>query len=375
MEDTTFDITETALPFTNSTDITLSSWRNGTGYRFSTSFSVTWFTYTSLVISVVLVVVGLFGNTVTIILMRNLPFRANAHGIYLTALAAADIASLIVAPIRKRFVVELYGGDIRAISLAGCKLYTYAYRTTKICSSIFVVLICFERFMALWFPVKAKLLLAKRTGFILVCCIYVAVYVVSIAFALHAGVRNGRCLHDMVSENDTFSYISANVAWALNSLIPTASLVLLTPLTITKLCHRRTMKKRAGGQDKTVRTSYITSMLMSAFLAYICLITSFSVTFQVFKFRGINLPRSTEPWAIGFMEIMQIAEQANYAINFFLYGFYNSEFRRQFLLLFACLRHTRPVYETDDNESSIQSDPYNTGKTESSHSTNSAKYM
>ena len=322
----------------NATDITIPQLRNRTGRMFSGSYDVTWFTYTSLVISIVLVVLGLFGNTVTIILMRNLPFRANAHGIYLTALATADIASLIVVPIRKRFVTELYGGDLRAISLAVCKLYTYAYRTTKICSSSFVVLICFERFMALWFPVKAKLLLARRTGFILVCCIYAAMYIVSIAFALHSGIRNRRCFHDIISEDDIFSQVSANASWALNSLIPTALLLLLTPLTIGKLCYRRSVKRRTGGQDNTDRTSYITSMLMSALVAYISLITSFSIVFQVFKRQGIILPRSSEPWAKAFLEIMQIAEQANYAINFFLYGLYNSEFRDQFLSLFSFLR-------------------------------------
>ena len=311
--------------------------------------------YASLVVSSVLLVLGLFGNTVTILLMRNKPFRNNSHGIYLTALAFADNASLLVHPVKRRFFQELFGKDIRGLSVVGCQLYTYAYRATKICSSVFIVLICIERFAAVWFPLKARLFLVRRAGLIQVCCIYMGVYSLSILFGLHAGVRRGRCLHDIINEHDIWSQISATTAWALNSVIPTAFLLCLTPLTIGKLYHQRIVRRRMGGHDIVNTTHYITAMLMSTVMAYNIFVTSFSIVFQVFKLQGINLPSSTEHWAVAFVEIIQISEQINCAINIFIYGFYNYEFRRQFFQLFTCVQSRPQLHGSSSNVESIHS--------------------
>ena len=356
------------MNFSNSSP---STWQNRDMRAPSRVYSITWITYINLIASVVLLLLGLFGNTVTIILMRKKPFRANAHGIYLTALAVADTASLIVAPIRKRFTLELFGKDIRAYSNLGCQLYAYAYRTTKLCSSTFVVLICFERFMALWFPLKAKILSTRRAGLILVGSIYAAMLTVSILFAMHAGVKYGLCFHDMSSENHLLSEISAGLSWIMNSVIPTVLLLLLTPLTIFKLYHQRCMRNRMGSQEKRKSGSYmnITAMLMSAVVANVFLITSFAFVFQIYRMKGINLARSSEPWAMRFIDILSISEQVNYAINFLLYGIFNSEFRRQFLILFSCLCRGSRFYTEETNETSTRTDTNATRNTQSSQST------
>jgi hypothetical protein len=55
---------------------------------------------------------------------------------------------------------------IRAISSFGCKLSFWIFRTGKMMSSWFVVCICVERFVAVLFPFKVKILFMKRRRYV-----------------------------------------------------------------------------------------------------------------------------------------------------------------------------------------------------------------
>ena len=85
-------------------------------------------------------VLGLCGNTCTIIIMKNSRDDENPHRVYLTSLAMADIMSLIVTTLTKKSTHAMFGMDIRALSVIGCKLCSYIFRCALTCSSFIIVL-------------------------------------------------------------------------------------------------------------------------------------------------------------------------------------------------------------------------------------------
>ncbi|XP_050409643.1 growth hormone secretagogue receptor type 1-like, partial [Patella vulgata] len=114
----------------------------------------------------VFLVIGLSGNTLTIIVMLSQQFRKMSFSVILVALALSDTTLIIMLPFNKGFVREILGVDIRALSSAGCKLFFFMFRSAKMTSSWFVVFLCLEKFVAVWFPLKIKFICTKRNAYI-----------------------------------------------------------------------------------------------------------------------------------------------------------------------------------------------------------------
>lgn len=123
----------TKLPLSNSTRFTsfAENITNEMSQNTTTSFQNTanedpsWIMNMHLVITAFLIILGLFGNTFTIIIMRKEPFRSSSYGIHLTALAVADMLSLFLSSLYKDSTIYFFGTDILADSLVICKIFFY----------------------------------------------------------------------------------------------------------------------------------------------------------------------------------------------------------------------------------------------------------
>lgn len=88
--------------------------------------------------------------------MRREPFRSNTYGIHLTALAVADILNVILSALFKDSTVYFLDTDIRVESVIMCSLILYLMSAAKGFISSNIAFISIERFIAVWFPLKAK---------------------------------------------------------------------------------------------------------------------------------------------------------------------------------------------------------------------------
>ena len=314
---------------TNSTSVTHAPAGPATG---------SWTTVTSYIIVPLLVVLGCFGNTFTIIVMRSKRFQHSSTGVYLTALALSDMAFLLTFPIAKGAFIDLFDKDIRALSVTGCRLYFFMFRGTKISSSWYVVLVGIERFLVVWFPFKAKILSNKRIALISTIVATTAIFTFEAARTGNTNIINGMCMpFYKTPETEKLQTAFVATSTTIYSLIPTAILITVTPLTVWKLVRqqkkRQELTQNTSGNDETL---HVTVMLLSVTIAYLTLVTVISMAHAVAFFMGEVLVLSKDPKIIVFLEIAQIMEQLNYVINFFLYVISNVAFRKHVIFMLKC---------------------------------------
>lgn len=118
-------------------------------------------------------VIGLFGNSLTIATMVSKEFRNLTSRYILICLALSDTTLILTQPFNKLFVRKLLGYDVRAISDVGCKTFFHIFKTAKMTSSWLIVLLCFERFVAVVIPLKAKSIITKKTIFAMIALDYI----------------------------------------------------------------------------------------------------------------------------------------------------------------------------------------------------------
>ena len=300
---------------------------------------ITWITVISCSVVPLLLLIGLFGNTFTIIVMRSKRYRSSSTGVYLTALALSDVTFILAFPFVKSTTIDLFNIDVRAVSVIGCRLFYAVFRGTKICSSWFVVLICIERFLVVWFPLKAKVISNKRVALISVACVLVAEFTFEGARSGGIFVVNGLCLpYYETPETKKMAAAMILTGTVLYNVIPTIILICATPMTMIKLFYHQRKRREMATYTGSDETSRITVMLLSVTVAYIILVTPIAVAHSVAFFQGDNIYLSKEPGIIIFREIAQVLEQINYVINFFLYVISNASFRHHFCHLIECCR-------------------------------------
>ena len=271
-------------------------------------------------------------------------YRNTAHGVYITAMAIADITFLFTQPLNRVFVHDLFGWDIRSYSQGLCKLYYFFHRWAKPMSSLVIVLVCIERFVVICFPLKAKSFSNKRTAMIEVCGIFALACFSSGFRTQTAGVKDDVCLGvDLTQTTKDLKTLCSAMGMTIRTLIPTATLLLLTPPTIAKLFYQRHLRRKmssgkSAASDETFRVSI---MLLSVAIAFCVLITPYCVIKHGYLFIGVNIVTKSSPAFKILNEVRLICEQLNCVINFFLYVLISRDFRRQFYKILTCKSEDR----------------------------------
>ena len=346
---TTTNITITTEEYLNQTDVVNIQDNTTIAPDITEHISLSWTTLSSFIIVPLLVVVGCFGNTFTVIVMRSERFQHSSTGVYLTALALSDMTFILTFPFAKSAAIQMFKRDLRAISVTGCRLYFFVFRGTKISSSWYVVLIGIERFLVVWFPLRAKVISNKRIALITVACVTAAIFTFESVRTGNTNVVNGICVpfyKTPATEKLQTAFVVASTT--IYSIIPTAILLAATPLTVGRLIHQQTKRREMTQHTGSGETLHVTVMLLSVTIAYLVLVTLTSMAHAVAFFRGEMLFLSTDPTVIIFLEVAQILEQLNYAINFFLYVIANRTFRRHVFYILKC-KWRRNKFQTTSN--------------------------
>lgn len=286
----------------------------------------------------VVTIVGVTGNIFTIIVMRSKRFSNTTSSISLIALAISDTIFLVIQPFHKAFVTKFLGLDIRAFSDVLCKLYFIILKSSKMMSSWFVVGLCVERFIAVWFPLKAKLIVTKRTVIVMISVIVMVIATFNGCWSYAYTITKGVCVHDGYNHNSTQEVqlfggmLLAGLAWY--SLIPIPVLVILTTLIIWKLTIQIRARKSMTTKSNDDIHIKITVMLIGINISFILLVCPISIfQFVAFQKKSHGHGNHNE-WLKVLKEFSQGLEQFNYGINFFLYVLTSQQFRDAFVGLF-----------------------------------------
>ncbi|CAC5417243.1 unnamed protein product [Mytilus coruscus] len=294
--------------------------------------------YFNYVFLPVVTIVGVTGNIFTIIVMRSTRFSKTTSSILLIALAISDTIFLIIQPFHKEFVTKLVGLDVRAFSDVLCKLYFITLKSSKMMSSWFVVGLCIERFVAVWFPLKAKLIVTKRAVILMISVIVIVIATFNGCWSYAYKITNGECHHGGYNHNSTqevqlFGGMML-AGLSLYSMIPIPVLVILTTLIIWKLLIQMRDRRSMTAKSKDGIHIKITVMLIGINIAFILLVFPVSF-FQLAAFQSKSHGHANQHiWLKILKKAAQGLEQVNYGINFFLYVLTSQQFRIVFLGLF-----------------------------------------
>ena len=313
---------------------------NASGFLVRHHSMTTTFAVTSLAISGMLFVVGVFGNTLIIIIMRMVPFKSTSYGFYLCFIAISDVLSLLAATVNKESTQRMLG---ETFSDTACKLLVFIKCTSRAFSAANVVFICVERFLVIWFPFKAKLFLSRKLAVIGVVISFVVSNLVGAFHASCVGTNpvSGTCgpAHGMKSAEKAAKLTSL----FMGSYLPSCILLTMTPLILMKVHqHDETMKGRKNNKNprEQGRFPQVAAMLLGTILSYVGLVTSGCVVdfflLNVFRTQSHHGPRMQ--WVAIVEEVVWTCQQLNFSSNILVYGLVSSHFRSVLLNMLRAFR-------------------------------------
>ena len=331
----------------NTTSISYFSQSNST-YELS-SMQISGFTYTLVGLTCCFAVLGLFGNSLILISMLKFRKHFNAHGILITSLAICDIVALLSWVPTQPCVQDVFGMDVRAISGIVCKisfaiLYPAMYGSTAI-----VVLICMERFLAVWFPLKTRTILSERNMLktVWICMTPIVLIFVTMSI-LYCEVRDGKCHPNF--EGDAYSTVlkgKPNVTFylACHGFIISSSMLILsifTPMTLVKLYKQMVIRRQLTTAELNVSQFQTSVKLFAVVIAHITLLGLPLAFGTLFSFIGIIPAGNT-------LSALTVPLLLNHCINFLLYNIFDTEFLRNVFNLFGLTkRDKKPELQMKD---------------------------
>ncbi|OWF42000.1 C-C chemokine receptor type 2-like [Mizuhopecten yessoensis] len=325
---------------------------------------------------------GLVGNTMTIIIMNNKSFSKLNSRLLLICLAFSDTLLLLTQPFNKKFVIKMLGTDLRALSDIGCKTFFVFFRTGKMTSSWIVVFLCVERFVAVWFPLKAKRITTKLRTIIALIVVYLVMITFNSVWSFSSLIINGMCYPDAYDRSDPFlSTKYENMIYmgcALYSIGPMCIMAVLTILILYKLAVYRHKRKQMTSHASKSDTEGVktTAMLLGIVTAYIVLVLPVTMLHLMAFFFKINAFGNNAKGFLVFKEVSQLLEQLNYSINFFLYITTSTQFREglyDLLKIAKCQKCYRSIMRSADSNQQTNSTKNNKSKKSSQERNCNAK--
>ena len=303
---------------------------------FAENILVTDTTYIFLGLSCFIIIIGLFGNVSILVVEYKYRHQSKGHNVLVTALAILNLLVLVILPFEQPSLIAVVGFDVTATSTWGCKLFIGAVQSVVNASSLVVVMICIQRFLLLWFPLRSRGLLSPKTvrNCILVCLTPV-VLASAITAVLYPEIsENGFCTpnFDGRQYNTVLQEMSDTTVYKIVFGAPIVStaviLPILTPLIIIKLVKQAVARRRLTGQDGDTPEFQASVKLTSVVVAYIALVMlpvgTFSLGFVYMKLGDV------------FADFLALAFTFNYSMSFMLYSIFDRNFRARAFGLFCC---------------------------------------
>ncbi|KAL8605728.1 hypothetical protein ACOMHN_044327 [Nucella lapillus] len=290
----------------------------------------------------VICAIGFPGNLAAILTIITVtPVRPAAFLVAL--LAASDSAALLT----KLIVNQLYFNPHYVIDDHYCR----SLAVTDVCSSFanwVLVLIAFERLVAVMLPVIRHRFLSKRR----VYCVCVAIGL--LIFSLHAPKiagweeRGGKCRLQagMSHYGDTVWPWLTIIVYA---LLPLCLLVVITIVLVVTLRRAGIRREElmegamAAGMLTVTRELHkseraITSMTIAASLLFILLVLPQCLYYILFHFTDAFSSMTGLPRVLLYKQIAHLLADSTHALNFYLYFFSVRRFRVYFWKMLRCKR-------------------------------------
>lgn len=313
-----------------------------------------------------ILIFGLFGNVITIILMRRKLLSKLPMSIYLTALSISDLIVLIFDVLLTCIDLLLVKIDIQQIT--NCKFSYFGY-AGSLSSAWIIINISLDRFLSVYYPHTTKNFLSKKSCIIRISISVVVSYIICLGYMIfiNAPIKNGfHCFAVTPNEQYWLEVVWPILYTILFCLIPTCALFTFNALIIykftqkkknlSKIIFQKTMRARAsfqnGGDTSTELFKKLNLTTLGLCVSFLILTLPGNI-FMIIKNQTlkmgdeyINEDSEDQLNALNYLsdrnyylETLFIYSLLNsfmsciYSINFFLYVMTSNLFRNEFLLM------------------------------------------
>ena len=274
----------------------------------------------------IIVIVGLFSNMLTLVVMRRPALKSSSVSVYFSVLAVTDSLVLLL-DLMDNWINRLFSINIKGMSDHLCRGFRTLFSTAYTYSAWLVVCIVVERVIVVTFPFHAKRFCTTRIATVVSFIVLVLVFVKNCYHMFMWEVDiNGSC-HFAPQYQYFARYISQWVGSAFYSYIPFLILVICNSVLIRSLAVAD--KKRqdmSSNQSKGIAEKFIKTAV-AVCVTYMLFTTPLSIFYTVVFSQGLFNYESPEvALADSFIGLIGIS---NYAVNFYLYILTSATFRRE----------------------------------------------
>ncbi|XP_014769345.1 FMRFamide receptor [Octopus bimaculoides] len=325
-------------------------------------------------ITPVVCALGILGNIMNLIVLCQKQMRGSTN-CFLIALAVSDMMLLVmqIGPLIASF--ENFVGYSRKYIIASRYLMIIRYVTSNFfitCTSWLTVAVTIERFIAIRFALKAKIMCTVYRAKVAIVTIFITSFVFHFSKWFEYGVNfdhtkpNPVIFMPLSHSKAYMSFMhSTNIAIAV--FIPEISLSILNTLLVFYLVKHNAstqhMKKQTSQEIAHITTVVITMVLVFMMCHSIGLYLAISISIY-----GRSSVLST-PTGISLRAINNLLVLINSSVNFILYTAISQRFRSTMKGIF--LRYTKPGYKLPRGQGGSAS--ASSSKTKSTSSSNSKR--
>ena len=286
----------------------------------------------------IIVIFGWINNILAMIVFQTKAYRGKSTGFMLTVLACADIGVVSTSATRS-WIYGLTGINIRLYSAIGCKLQVFFTYFFIHMSSWSLTMVTLERVVCVCKPLRVREIFSLRKT--IVALTIVSLFLLGVdsnlfwTMDLYVYEPYGLiCDLHLVYPFELFWEAWTIVDSILASFAPFL-VILPCNVIIIALMVRRSDKWRGNTNSPESKISSTTVMLTVNSLAFILLTAPGAILFTWTAHGDITIEN---PSVYFFDALFQLLFSLNSCLNFVLYSFFSSKFRRA--LKFLCGRET-----------------------------------
>ncbi|XP_069128798.1 cysteinyl leukotriene receptor 1-like [Argopecten irradians] len=295
------------------------------------------------ILSPILFIVGMVGNTLTVVIFRRMRAWKKPSLFFLVPLAFTD-ATVLCVGLSRYWVREIFDYDLRTTSDAGCKINFFVIYISMQYSSWILVCFTFERFLKTNFPFRYIRVMTVKKEIVALIVIFIFLICVNGHFFFTNGLTDREGSLDCTSlTNETFyfdEYVFVYIDLVFLSILPAVLMVIMN-ICIVRV-YRQSIKflrsSSTGTTAATNRQKYsirVTKMLLLTNSYFVCATLPICVYFIVDSYTHsedeIVVAKKDIAWSVTY-----IFQFSNYTMNFFLYIAANDKFRDHLCSILKC---------------------------------------
>lgn len=296
----------------------------------------------------VIIGIGTIGNVLSFVVMMRREMRQAPTFFYLAALAVTDTIVLYMSAL-KTWVRVVADFELLHISNAGCKTFMFIIHFSLHFSAWIIVAVTIERFLAVWFPLRANTMCSLSRAKFVTFMIALIFVLVNLYVFWTAELLNSPHTLDG-SEKICAAYAYENIVctvfpWVnllLYSFIPFVTLLVFNSLIVVSLVRNKGIFSNLTKEDRAARHGHNRLAVTLLVISFVWIVTTLPrPMFNLVKVKPTTLDEVGNQF-LGKV-ICFVLMYINHSINFFLYCVTGQRFRKEFVKFMCQWKQRKPM--------------------------------